>query len=311
MSRNERLASLLTTPDPGIEEPEVFTEIQMVTARDASYWLERNAVNNRDAKPAKIAKYARDMANDRWMITGDTIKITPDGIMIDGGQRMRSVLRAHAEYPDFKGVRMMFARNVPYRAILVTDNNSARTFADALKIEDAINRNNAGAIVRRVHVWQQGNPAFLRGSGAGFVDPTLTELLELYRSDRRQFDAAAQRGLDIRNARVGNVTAAGTAYYMLNKINHDAAMNFFDDLVSGAHSNPRYPIWTLRERLVRAHSRLDRADYLTPTEQMYFIVRAWNAWLRDEPLDRMQLPGNRDINNLNFPTPLDPAALTK
>lgn len=301
----EELSAAVNLDDS--DQPKVYVEEVDVTPRLASYWLDRNVPNNRNEKPSRIRKYARDMANGRWMVTGDTVKITVDDEMIDGGQRMRAVLRARAEYPEFTSVKMLFARNVPYRAILVTDQGAGRTFADVLKIEDAINQNQCGAIVRRVHVWKQGNPAYTRGSSSNFVDPTLTELLELYRSDRQQFDASALRGLDIRNQKIGNATAAGTAYYMLNQIDHDAANNFYDGLVSGSHSTDRDPVWVLRERLRRAHSRLDRADYLTVTEQAFFIVRAWNSYVKDEPMEKLQLPERREITNMNFPKALDPS----
>lgn len=292
--------------EPLPEQPKIYFEEIDVTAKIAGHWLDRNVPNNRNQKPTRIRKYARDMANGKWILTGDAIKITAADEMIDGGQRMRAVLRAHSEYPHFTSVRMIFARNVPKDAMLVTDTGAGRTFADALKIEDAINQTQCGAIVRRVHIWNQGNPAFVRGGHSSFVDPTMTELLELYRSDRHQFDAAAMRGLDIRNQRVGNATAAGTAYYMLNKVDHNAANAFYDDFVSGAHSFDDYPVWTLRERLRRAYSKLDRADYLTVTEQVFFIIRAWNAYVEDKPLDKLQLPPMREITNLNFPKPKVP-----
>lgn len=291
------------------DDVEVEYKTVVVTARVAAYWLERNAPNNRPAKPSKITKYARDMAMGRWLRTGDTIKVTADEVMVDGGQRMRAVLRAANEYPNFKSVKMTFAFGVPYDTIRVTDTGSARNFGDILKIEDGVTQiTQVGSIVRRVFMWNAGNLIGQRGVSTAYSDPTMTELLDLYRDERSLFDASAARASDLRTAKVGNGTAGGSAYYILSHVDTDATATFFDHLVSGADLPERSAILTLRNRLIRAnvkHSlRGDRADYLTPTEQLFFYLRTWNNWRRDIPVERLQLPDNRVITNENMPRPV-------
>lgn len=297
------------TAEPASESAngvDVEFKIIDVDARTAAYWLERNAENNRREKVAKIAKYARDMATGRWLVTGDTVKITPDGVMVDGGQRMRAVLRANSEYADFKSVRMVFAHGVPVETMHVTDTGAGRNFSDILMIEEAVNRTQVGPIVRRVCVWDQGNYIYQRGSSSVYTDPTMTELLDLYRSDPQGFDASAARAVDLRLAKIGNGTAGGTAHYVLTRLDYDQAQTFFDGVVGGANLGDRDPILVLRNRLIRAsaNTRVDRADFLSPTEQLYFYIRAWNGWRRDEAMDKLQLPNARDVTNQNFPQPV-------
>lgn len=301
----------LTVVDADLSDDGVKVEYKtvVVTARVAAYWLERNAPNNRQAKPSKIAKYARDMASGNWLPTGDTIKVTADEVMVDGGQRMRAILRAANEYPHFKSVRMTFAFGVPYDTIRVTDTGSARNFSDILKIEEGVSQiTQVGSIVRRVFMWRKGNLIGQRGVSTVYSDPTMTELLDEYRDDRSLFDAAAARAFDLRTAKVGNGTAGGTAYCILSKVDTEGTATFFDHLVSGADLPTRSPILVLRNRLIRAnvkHSlRGDRADYLTPTEQLFFYLRTWNNWRRDIPVERLQLPDNRVITNENMPQPI-------
>ncbi len=286
-------------------------EVVDVTKSMAANWLARNVKNNRGPKRKKISAYKQDMTHvpSRWLITGDTIKITADGDMIDGGQRMRAAREAMEENPDLKSVRMAVAFNVPYEAIYVTDKGAARTFADNLRIEEGtVNQNPAGAIVRRVYIWQQGNPADARGSNSAFVDPTDTEMLEFYRKHRSELDAATARGMDLKNKKIGNTTAAGTAFFVLREIDDPGTWAFFDHLITGADLPARSPILVLRERLLRAGQAVGRnrrarvTDVLTATEQIYFYIRAWNAYRTDEQIDRLILP-SRGITNANFPKP--------
>lgn len=287
---------------------DVEFKVLRVNAKLAGYYLERNVSHNRGEKRGKIKKYARDMANGNWLITGDTIKITPDERMIDGGQRMRAVLRAHSEYPEFKSVRMAFAFGIDAKAMVVTDTGAGRTFADTLMIEDAVNRTQVGSIVRRVFQYNGGNLLGLRGSNVQAADPTMTELLDLYRSDAGRFDASAARAVDLRGQKVGNGTAGGVAHYILTEIDKNDAENFFDGLVGGADLPPKSPILVLRNRLIRANVqrslRGERSDFLTPNEQLWFYFRTWNAYRRDLPMDKLQLPDGRLLTNENFPRPI-------
>lgn len=296
------------------EPAEVRFEIVEVTRAIAKGWLDSNVARNRAAKPRQIKRYVADMTHEpsRWLITGDTIKRTADGETIDGGQRLRAALAAFDQRPDLKSIRMAVAFNVPFDAIYVTDKGARRTFADSLKIEeDAVNTNQAGAIVRRVHVWKQGNYADMRGSNAAFEDPTDTELLEFYRRHRGEFDAATARGRDMRDHKIGNSTAAGTAFFLLREVNDSGAWAFFDHLITGADLPAKSPILALRDRLWRAGQvrgragtglREQRSDALTATEQLFLYIRAWNAFRADESLDRLILP-SKGITNRNFPKP--------
>lgn len=291
-----------TVPDTsdGIVYQDIF-----VTPPLASKVLDRNAPNNRRAKQAKVAKMARDMGKGHWdESTGDTVKLTKAGVLVDGSQRMRAVMRAGADddFPDFKGVNMTFAFGVSDNTIHVVDTGASRNFSDVLMIEEAINRTAVGSIVRRVFAWNLGNYAYTRGSSQAYADATMTELLNLYKSDIPGFDASAARAVDLRRFGIGNATAGGTAHYVFSKVDYEAAQTFFDGLVSGADLPLRSAIHVLRERLRRAEVKTDRmVHWMNPTEQLYLYVRAWNAWRKDRPIEKLQLPDGRDVTNDKFP----------
>lgn len=58
---------------------------------------ERNQ-GNRPPKPNKVQQFAADMANDRWGVTGDTLKFAPDGRLLDGQNRLAASVRANRPF---------------------------------------------------------------------------------------------------------------------------------------------------------------------------------------------------------------------
>ena len=302
-----------------------------VTPDQARDWLNNMVENNRRERKRATAKYARDMALEvsdtddtedlgvrievrdghrvavpcRWLITGDTVKIAPDGRMWDGGQRMRALRHAKELNPALRAVRMVVAYNVPVAGIKVTDRSAKRTFAETLRFEGIEHHETvSGAIVRRVAVWEQGNYADFRGSNSAFTDPTETELINTFRQDIPLFEEAARRGSDVRSQGLGTSTSAGTAYFLFNRVDDQECKAFFENLIVpvSAGLTERSPVWQLRERLRRTSNKANRYESLTTTQQLFLYVRAWNAYRRDEPVERLQLPKG-GITNANFPQP--------
>ena len=56
----------------------VKTELLWVTPEMATQWLEKNE-NNRNLSQHRIARYAKDMKQGDWKITGDSIRFSKDG----------------------------------------------------------------------------------------------------------------------------------------------------------------------------------------------------------------------------------------
>jgi hypothetical protein len=284
-------------------DADVRVEIVNVTSAMARGWLSRNVENQRNKRRLVIEDYARDMAADRWQLTGDPIKITPDGNLIDGQMRCQAILQAIEQNPELKSVRIAVAFNVPPAAMKVIDIGARRSVADALRMEEATNRNHLGTILRRAFTWEQGNLADMRNS-AFYPRPTLSELVEFFRQSRNEFIAATDRGMDVRDQGVDRASAAGTAYFVLRRLDDNEAKTFFEGMVTGAIGTPTSPILVLRNRLIRARGD-DRADALDLTERLYFYMVAWNAFRADEPIDRNRLMLPRGgINNANFVRPI-------
>lgn len=301
------------------DEPEMLAIVR-VTLRMARAWLERNIERNRSKRPRDIENLSRDMGADEphFLCTGDTIKLTPFGELIDGQQRLEAFVKAAKENPRVTWFRTGVAFNIAEEAILVTDTGARRTFRDWLKLKDQQYQTNVSAIVRRFFEWELGNYVDLRGWGAmhgGFIQPTESELATFWEPRREEFDAAVRIAQDARQHSRANTTATGTAYIVLRRIDDAQCKAFFEHLVVGEHLGRYDPIKKLRDRLMLGGDpRAEKADKLNATEQLYLMFQAWNIWREDgtvgtgQPVKALVLPPRtgrkKGITNDNFIQPV-------
>lgn len=99
--------------------------VVMVTPDIAERWLLAN-VGNRKLKPQKVAEFARDMAAGAWQYTGEAIKFSRTGRLVDGQNRLNAVIRSGATVP------MLVVRGLDDEAQRVMDTGAKRTSADDL-----------------------------------------------------------------------------------------------------------------------------------------------------------------------------------
>lgn len=290
-SRRRRPAD--TTAELPPPPPVLDIKTMLVTPEQASKWLRNNADDNRGQRKLKIEGYARDMKAGRWHLSGDTIKFTSDGVLIDGQHRLEAVVKAGV------GVYMVVVFNVDRAAMGVIDTGAARTFADSLRGLQISNRNDVAAVVRRVSVWERGNRM-----GKGGDNPTHEELQERFAADPQAFVTAAARGVDCSKARICSAGAASTAFYLFSRINAEEAHQFFDKLLTGANLAPKEAILTVRERLIRSRRPGGRDDRLDVPEQLALLIRGWNAFREKRTLNFAMLGKDGPLNARNFPAPV-------
>jgi len=64
----------------------------------AAYILENLNVGNRPKKSKKIAQYATDMKDDKWTLTGESVKFGTDGHLKDGQNRLAACVRSGSSF---------------------------------------------------------------------------------------------------------------------------------------------------------------------------------------------------------------------
>ncbi len=268
---------------------------EYVTAPLAKTLLASNADNQRGIRMNKVDQYVRDMLAGSWPITGETIKVSTEGVLIDGQHRLTAVVHAAKLRPEI-GVPMLIAYNVDPAVMPVLDTGVPRGLHDLVGITThATNSTLVAAVVRRILQWENGNYTGTSGWAGGM--PTHTESLQRLSKDVEGFVAAASRGKDVQKARLAPGAPSGTAFYLFCQLDEDKAHLFFDQLIGGANLDETSPVLTLRNRLVRK-------DRLRAPEYVALYCRTWNAWREGRTLGAVLVSGSAGkLSNQNFPLP--------
>ena len=84
--------NLLNTADWTVTGDDPAIAWVTITPGDAEQMLESNEAN-RNMRARVVSAYARDMETDRWLVTGETIKIGRHGELLDGQHRLQAIIQ--------------------------------------------------------------------------------------------------------------------------------------------------------------------------------------------------------------------------
>lgn len=263
-----------TTPPimacPPIPAPDI--SIEVVTPERATEWLGHNTLN-RNVKRAVVALYARDLLDGRWRFTGESVKFSKSGRLLDGQHRLLALVQANVS------AYILVVRGLEEDAQDVMDSGAKRTAANALQLHG---EKNSGLLASAVSMVITDGAAHRRSVSnaevvaAVSVDDTIrTVACEII--PRFKFD-------DILTD-----TVAFYAYWRLMRIDPGATMQFFDQLSSMTGLSEGSPVLALHHRLRRVVTTQGKASWRYRREALACIFTAWNAWIRDEPRNKIQI----------------------
>lgn len=250
---------------------QLAAEVVTVDPELAREWLGRNT-RNRVKKPRKIEQYARDMAEGRWQLTGESIKFGTDGRLLDGQNRLQALIQADTS------VTFLVVRNVKPQAQDVMDSGVARTVADALSMAGVENAQRSTGAARIALCVRDG----VRINSARFSNSEVQEWV---------FDnldiTEVGRIVPQANAKLIPLPPAVRVYciWRLMQVDDEAAIEFFEQLATGVGIKPNSAVTALKRRLAGDYGSTRR---ITPDEQITAVFRAWNAWRQDKPMERIQ-----------------------
>lgn len=116
--------------------------IERVTPELAQSWLDLNA-SNRNVRKDQVSRYARDMSDGNWVVTGEAIKFGQSGKLIDGQHRLMAIVKSGVT------VDLLVIKGLPDDVQGVLDSGRARTAADTLRMGGYTSANLLAAVVRK------------------------------------------------------------------------------------------------------------------------------------------------------------------
>lgn len=275
-------------------EPTLTYVGEFVDTELAKRLLASQEIKNRNISARLVQKYARDMAHGKWQPNGETIKLDPDGRLIDGQHRLTAVIEAASRNPAFTGITLDVVYGVTAEALPTLDTGRKRSLRDVVVMHGGTGV--TVPIVKRHLQWLHGNYV----GGNVYWVPTEAEGFAHYQSMPELFETTGLRGQDARRAGRGAPTPNGLAYHVL-RVNYgdDAAERFFGPYVSGAGLREGSPILALHRRVATTK--------LSTEEHVALIMRAWNHFQADKTVQTILL--KYKLNNANFPQPVAPGSV--
>lgn len=236
-----------------------------------------NEIHNRTVSIANVDRYARDMSNDKWLFTGDPIRIDKDGFVRDGQHRLLAIVRSGVS------LYMTVMRNVDPSMQMVLDIGRSRSPRDQLRIQGLPNYANAASGASLWLRWKAG-----RILDSGF-QPSVTEVTDVAMHDPAIQDAC-QTMMRIRQYLTYAPAAALVAAYIEgSKIDPEFCGQFFQKLGTGNDIGQGDPVGVLRNMLGR-YSPQGPPIRFGQRGLFWMIVHAWNKSRKNETLKTIRVP---------------------
>jgi hypothetical protein len=255
---------MTTAPAETELEPKIYGVLETIDPEFARLLL-GNKLHNRLIRSRKRAQFANDMRCGNWRATGEAIKVTKDGNVVDGEHRLLAVVDSGAT------IESMVIYNVKEEDRIVMDSGSARTLADHLRMT-GVKRSNELAAALAV-LWDRRNgKAQSTGRNGGIARWQYVELLGEHPTLPDSVAAVAQVR---RRLRVPVGVAAALHYDMLAIDPADTAY-FWGRLDDGVDLGEKSPIRALRRKLQEnAASRSTALDVVTLHA---CLIKTWNFY---------------------------------
>jgi hypothetical protein len=269
----------------------ISVKVEWIGPEEARELLDLNTGNFRNKDQSRVNLYAKEMAAGRWELTGDTIKISSDGVLLDGQHRLLAVIKAGVR------VQMMIARGVESSGYMI-DRGKPRTISQWCSHVGIQNASKVSAASKLILAYQKGL----------WTKPSLN-VYEIPDSEQVDFieKNAELLSLCVKQGRLSERVLSTALVAAVLYIGCDGrppqdvsiATWFSESLAHGNGLSEKDVVLHLRNRLLqqRQQSKIDR--YLLRA----LVTIAWNKTVRGEPCSanalrlRMVGPAAQELPN--------------
>jgi hypothetical protein len=258
----------------------VTTEIIRITPKRARELLEANTVNRRLTEKRMLAM-REDMEQGRWLQTGEPIKISRTGDLLDGQHRLQALAKAKVRSIEFL---VVYGLNNEAQALM--DSGTSRSISNAIELTYGKAQNLAvrAALARWLTLAPEPVPEM---HSALKRKVTTAMALETYAANP-EIPRAAQAGMHIRQAARLQLSpsALGYSWLHLHRCDTEACERYFAAMETmqfhdGLH-DPRLAAW--RRLQVLASDSVQGGNQYLAVAIISVITRSWNTWRKGEDL---------------------------
>jgi hypothetical protein len=247
---------------------------ELITPSRAKELLEAN-INNRRVRQDVVNRYAQDILAGRWKEdTGEVIKISKSGIILDGQHRLFAI--AKANIPIF----LHIAYGVDDSVSDVLDTGSVRNASDVFKLNGIVNNGTIPGIIQFYNMVKNDRFGWHKNT-------TLTnaEILNKYYENEilwQEVFRASQRWY-MSFAKILPRSIIGGFYSRFRQIDSELAEQFMNELCAGINTS-NDTIRLLKDKLIKDKMSNKK---LSTTLKMIFIIKTWNCFIQGIEIKRL------------------------
>lgn len=247
-----------------------FTKTSIFTATITpaiaeEYLAASSALRNSQGKA--LGRIVTDVRSGNFQYTGDTIKFSPEGTIVDGTARLEAVIRTNT------ALEMAIATGVSELARHVIDTGKVFTLKQSLELAGVDRPAAVAAALKAIQSFERGDHLPDRDVFSG--ETTNPGSLEFLRKNPSVSQIALEASKLSRNVPGLNTGLLSRFFWEFDKVSRDARTTFFSKLSSGANSGENDPIYVLRSLLETSE---EAGRSIGAHQKSALVVKAWNAF---------------------------------
>lgn len=267
-----------------LEKNKITSKTILITPQLAEEWLLTMDKIQRPLKKSHVNFLAREMSNGKWGLTGESIKFSEDGTLIDGQHRL------HAVKQSGESVRMLVVNGIKVDNYHKMDSGINRSSGDTLSAYGYKNSVTLASVAKFVISYEMAerlnrkNIVRLKISNDDVINWVKTS--GITNRDLLEAQAASKEFRAIRKVEMAALR------YIYRKINKEKADKFWTCLSTGLGLDRKSPVYILRNRLIKDLASLEklRGEY-----RVALINKTWNAFNAGTELGVLKYDRKREL----------------
>lgn len=255
-------------------------QLMEITPALAEQWLSRGG-KNRAVSKALVERYAAYMKKGEWVLTGDTIKFSSEGKLLDGQHRLRAVIRSGATILVY-----VVTADDP-RAFMYMDRGKPRSAGDLITIDlpGVKHVSRVAAVGKRLLMWERTpNKKEFTTYSHEFHNMPPEDVKEYVKN---HYEEIAEMLEEVKQSLICKKCGSGSSFMaaliLCKRADEVAASLFIDAVKTGLNLTEHSPVHLLREKLIFERPAKHRTA-IWETEVMALTIKAFNYFAQDKPL---------------------------
>lgn len=267
----------------------VFPAVEF-TPELAAEFLRING-KNRPVRLRIVREYANQMKLGKWTFTGDVIRVSKTGLILDGQHRLMAVVESQTTQT------WNLQTGLPDAVFDQIDIGAGRTASDAVAVKGIKNYTVISGAAKLIMAYTNGQVKAQAQGGKAYEKFTNHQIIEFLEKevDMDLMEEAAGIGNKCAyRAKWYSGSTYAAFYYLFALKDRDAAILFFELLTTGENisANSFSMLFLLRNKLINIAS----SNTMFRTVDKYaLLIKAWNAFRKGREIKQLSWQPKEDF----------------